>query len=129
MKRNMDLVRELLLRLEELHVPAGSAFVLEFDKPPLNVEGETLDDVAYAVRMLEDAGFLDLTRTQPALGVCLRGLTWRGHDFIDSVRDPEIWRKTKEGAEAAGGFTIELLSELAKGFIKTQIEKHTGVKL
>jgi Hypothetical protein (DUF2513) len=74
-------------------------------------------------------GFLDLTRTQPALGVCVRGRTWRGHDFIDSVRDPEIWRKTKEGAQAAGGFTIELLRELAKGFIKTQIEKHTGVKL
>jgi hypothetical protein len=37
--------------------------------------------------------------------------------------------KTKEGASQAGGFTVWLLADLAKGLIKTQIEKHTGVKL
>jgi hypothetical protein len=45
------------------------------------------------------------------------------------MRDPEIWRKTKEGASKAGGFTVSLLADLAKGLIRTQIEKHTGVKL
>ena len=125
----MDLVRELLLRLEALHIPAGSMFILDFAKPPLKADGESIDEIAYAVRMLEHAGFLDLTPTQPAMGVCLRGLTWNGHDFLDSIRDPEIWRKTKAGAQLAGGFTVELLGALARGFIKTQIEKHTGVKL
>jgi hypothetical protein len=129
MKRDMDLVRTLLLRLEELHIPAGSAYFLELHKPPLTCEGENIDEIAYALRMITDAGFIDLTPTQPALGVGLTGLTWQGHDFLDSVRDPEIWRKTKEGAQKAGGFTLELIQALAKGLIKTQIEKHTGVKL
>jgi hypothetical protein len=57
------------------------------------------------------------------------GLTWHGHDLVDSIRDPEIWKMTKEGVEKAGGFTFELIGELAKGFIKTKIEKHTGVEL
>jgi Hypothetical protein (DUF2513) len=52
-----------------------------------------------------------------------------GHDFLDSIRDPEIWRKTKEGAEAAKGFSFDLLKALAKGLIKTQLEQRTGVKL
>jgi hypothetical protein len=56
-------------------------------------------------------------------------LSWAGDDFLDSVRDPEIWRQTKEGAKKAGGFTVELLGDLAKGLIKTQIKKHTGVEL
>ena len=56
-------------------------------------------------------------------------LTWDGHDFLDSVRDEEIWRRTKEGAKAAGGFTFDIIKDLAKGLIKTQIKKHTDVDL
>ena len=49
------------------------------------------------------------------------------HDFLDSVRDPETWAKTKKAAAGAGGFTVELLRDLAKGFVKKQIEeKLTG---
>lgn len=125
----MDLVRDMLIRLDELHIPAGSSLVLMFDKPPLKHDSESMDDIAYTVELLEQAAFLNLTPTQPAMGICLRGLTWNGHDFLDSVRDPEIWRKTKEAATKAGGFTMDLLVGLAKGFIKTQIEKHTGVKI
>jgi len=47
----------------------------------------------------------------------------------DSIRSPDVWAKTKAGAYAAGGFTVELLADLAKGFIKKQIEDRTGVKL
>jgi Hypothetical protein (DUF2513) len=59
----------------------------------------------------------------------INGLTWAGHDFLDSIRDPKIWEKTKKGAEAAGGFTVDLLKDLAKGLVKKQIEEYTGVKL
>jgi len=62
-------------------------------------------------------------------GVAFRRLSWHGHDFLDSVRSPEVWKKTKKGAEAAGGFTVDLLKDLAKGFVKKQIEEYTGVKL
>jgi hypothetical protein len=129
MKRNMDLVRELLLRIEAQHIPVGSALFLMFDQPPLKTAGENVDEIAYAVRMIEDAGFVDLTPTQPAVGVGLRGLTWSGHEFLDSVRDPKIWLETKEAASKAGGFTVGLLAELAKGLLKTQIKKYTGVEL
>ena len=42
-------------------------------------------------------------------------LTPAGHDFLDSVRSPEVRKKTKIGAEAAGGFTMDLLKDLARG--------------
>ena len=56
-------------------------------------------------------------------------LTWAGHDFLDAVRDPAIWAKTKAGATAAGGFTFDLLKGLAKGFMKKQIEELMGVQI
>jgi len=49
--------------------------------------------------------------------------------FWTAFVDPEIWRKTKDGAAAAKGWTMDLLADLAKGFIKKQIEDRTGVKL
>jgi hypothetical protein len=39
----------------------------------------------------------------------------RGWPGLDSIRNPKIWEKTKKGAEAAGGFTVDLLKDLAKG--------------
>ena len=81
------------------------------------------------MHLLMKAGFIEPTPTQGAAAFGMRGLTWDGHDFLDSIRDPVIWNKTKEGAKKAGGFTVSLLADLAKGLIKTQIEKHTGVKL
>jgi hypothetical protein len=129
MKRDMDLIRELLLRIETQHIPVGSMLLLGFDRPPLMADGENIDEIAYAMRMIEDAEFLDLTPTQPAIGVCLRGLTWGGHEFLDSIRNPQIWNETKEVASKAGGFTVSLLADLAKGLIKTQIKKYTGVDL
>ena len=56
-------------------------------------------------------------------------LTWRGHDFLDQVRDDEIWRLTKEGANKAKGFTFDLLASLARGLIKEKIKKHTGIEI
>ena len=56
-------------------------------------------------------------------------LTWDGCDFLDSVRDDEIWRQTKDGVTKAGGFSLDLMKALAKGLIKKQIETHTGVEL
>ncbi|MHB1871977.1 MAG: DUF2513 domain-containing protein [Steroidobacteraceae bacterium] len=125
----MDLIRELLLRLDAMPIGIGEAYFLEANKPPLCLAGDDPNKVYYNMGLIADAGFLALTPSQPAIGFGLTGLTWRGHEFLDTIRDPEIWRKTKDAASKAGGFTVSLLADLAKGLVKTQIEKHTGVKL
>ena len=56
-------------------------------------------------------------------------LSWSGYDFVDTVRDEVIWKKTKAGVTAAGGFTFEVMKALAKGLVQKQIEKHTGVEI
>ena len=129
MQRDMDLIRNLLLRLDAMPIGIGEAYFLELNKPPLCLQGDDPNKVYYNMKLIADAGFLALTPSQPGIGFGLTGLTWHGHEFLDTVRDPEIWRRTKEGANKAGGFTVSLLADLAKGLLKTQIEKHTGIKL
>jgi hypothetical protein len=133
MRRDMDLVRELVLRIEAFPAPDGpldSYWQLDASQPAMKFEGYTDAEVNYHVRLLAQAGFLvGVKELGGSSDVMAKGLSWSGHDFAASVRDPEIWHATKEGAKKVGGFSVDLLVALAKGFIKKKIEDHTGVKL
>jgi hypothetical protein len=129
MTRDMDLIRELLLRLEAFPLRLGGIVHIPLDDEVLAVPGYDPAQIDYHLSLIREAGFIDDGGVRPAVGLGFRRLTWAGHDFLDSVRDPEVWAKTKKGAIAAGGFTFDLLKDLAKGFLKKQIEERTGVTL
>jgi len=131
MKRDMDLIRELLLKLEAYPLRAGGMCTFSaFDDEEIRVEGFNYNEIDYHLALLKEAAFIDDGGVRPMSGIGFRGLTWAGHDFLDSVRDPKIWLKTMKAAEiAAGGFTVDLLKDLAKGLIKKQIEEYAGIKL
>jgi len=129
MKRDMDLIRELLLKLEGLPIRRGGIVTISADADEIAVPGYDAAQIEYHLKQIRDSGFIDEGGSRPAGGIGFRSLTPKGHDFLDSVRDPKIWAKTKGGALDAGGFTVDLLKDLAKGFVKQQIEERTGVKL
>ncbi|HWD28285.1 MAG TPA: DUF2513 domain-containing protein [Rhizomicrobium sp.] len=129
MQRDMDLIREILLKLEGIQLPPGAMLIASVDEEELQIPGRTPAEVAYHLGLIREHGFINAPGSQPMDGITFRGLTWQGHDFLDSVRDPAIWRDTKEGARKAGGFSVDVLVALAKGLIKKKIEDHTGVKL
>jgi hypothetical protein len=129
MKRDMDLIRALLLKLEALPMRLGGIVMISPEEDAITVDGYTPEQIDYHLSQIRKAGFIDEGGVHPMVGTGFRGLTWAGHDFLDSVRDPEIWRATKEGAKKAGGFSLELLVDLAKGLIKKKIEEHTGIQI
>lgn len=126
MKRDMDLIRDLLLAIEA----DGQFNGLSIVEPSIGDLGITEDNfyvIAYHLTLLIEAGIIE-GRDGMRMPM-LRRLTWAGHDFVDSIRDPDVWMKTRKNAMAAGGFTVDLLSDLAKGFIRKKVEEMTGVKL
>lgn len=126
MKRDMDFIREILLDIEGQDGPQLS------DLLPGPVSDEGYNKLAEHLRLLiDDAGLVTGIAAHSMAGknwLDLK-LTWDGHEFLDTVRDDEIWARTKQGALAAGGFSLDLLAALAKGFVKKQIEEKTGVEL
>lgn len=125
----MDLIRELLLRLESYEMEIGDVFSIAPDDEAIAIDGYDIAQIEYHLSLLRDQRFINCPGSQPMIGITFAGLTWQGHDFLDSVRDPEIWEKTKNGASAVKGFTFDLLKDLAKGLVKKQLEDYTGVKL
>jgi hypothetical protein len=127
MKRDMDLVRTILLEIEA-YKPEPGTFILFRNHGDSPIDGYDAGECFYNLRLAIDAGLVRAGQDHGS-AVAVHGLTWKGHDFLDQIRDPEIWRITKEGAKQAGGFSFELLAALAKGFLKKKIEEHTGVSL
>lgn len=124
MKLDKDLIREILLAVEESD-----------DNPngwiELNLPGHELAETSYHVMLLDEAGFIegeDLSTIgnyewQP------RRLTYKGHEFLDTIRDGEVWRRTKEGAEKAGGASLSFIWELGKAYGKQVVGERLGIAL
>lgn len=114
MKRDMDLIRQILVHLEGLDQPALQT-VPEF-------EGSTQARVLEHIRLLIDAGLItavDATTFGGPNYINIK-MTWAGHEFVTVVRDDEIWKKTKQGASKLGSWTFALLADLATGLIKAK---------
>jgi Hypothetical protein (DUF2513) len=128
MKRDLDLVRDILLAIERDEKMDGLHWFI-FDGPEdLGIGNCPVEKLSYTIGLMAQAGFLK-TAAGSTLMPAISGLTWERHDFLGAIRDDKIWAKTKQGALAAGGFTFDLLKDLAEGFIKKQIEERTGVQL
>jgi hypothetical protein len=56
-------------------------------------------------------------------------LTYRGHEFLDTVRDGEVWRRTKAGAEKAGVAGLGMLLDLGKAISKQMLKEKLGIEL
>lgn len=56
-------------------------------------------------------------------------LTWQGHEFLETVRDPEVWARTKEGAQKAGNFGLQFVVEIAKAYGKHVVKERLGIDL
>tara|TARA_Y100000296_G_scaffold83612_2_gene115056 strand:+ start:159998 stop:160423 length:426 start_codon:yes stop_codon:yes gene_type:complete len=133
MKRDMDLIRDLLLQIEDgrrsfdLLTPEIAEILGESSEGRLPREQAEL--LEYHLDLLDNAGLITIKAKLSGAAWQIGQITWAGHDFLDTIRDPAIWRETKAGAKKAGGFSLDLLKALAKGLVKKKIEQHTGVEL
>lgn len=116
MQRNMDLVRELLLEIDNKPELDGRRWV-----PGENIviAGYSPEEIAYHLTMLVEAGYVtgQIAMDAPVISK----LTWQGHELLDDIRDLDIWNKTKEKAKMVSGIGIALMWELAKGELKKKL--------
>ena len=97
MKRNMDLVRDILLSIEE----SGSYKHLQEKYP-----GERVKD---HVRLMMGGNLVvvDYHMSEPLQ------LRWHGYEFLDKIRDEKRWVKIKKKLERFGyDFSYEMVTQV-----------------
>ena len=126
MKLNMDLVRELLLFIEE-----------KADRPISHIEDITLtgwsaNEIAYHVMLLEEAGFIKAEiDTIPDyedpiilhVTYTINRLTLSGHEFLDAARTPQHWAAIKGYAQKLGVNGMKSVGRIAESYITDLIKQ------
>jgi hypothetical protein len=106
MKRDMELVRLLLLRTE------GGEEIESLNKYDQATR-------AYHAAIMKEAGLIDATILDDVnglpYGAIILRLTWDGHEFLDSIRDNTLWKKASEKFFKPGvAFTVGIAREWIK---------------
>jgi hypothetical protein len=116
MKRDMDLIRQILLRIEEKPYDMGF-----FD---VEVEGHTESDISYHVMLLAQAGYIQAQNLSTGGGPSWKpiSLTWQGHEFLEAAKNTNIWNKAKSLLkDKTGGVVFEILKQLLIEMAKAQV--------
>jgi len=118
MKRSLDLIREILIAIEDYEPERISSLQTLSPKDFSGTEAENY----HHIKMLRDAGLIDLAG-QPFLSgdFPISGMTMSGHDFLDAIRDQGVWDKTKNRLGKAGGWTLDLVLAVAKEELKRRL--------
>ena len=119
MKRDMDLIRLILLRIEEQY---RSTAIYD-----LSVVGYDKETIAYHCKILHEAGLIADYKAQYGDNQLqhfgISGLTWAGHDYLDKIRDDSIWRKTKDAIAKKGlPLILETVKTVASAFVTAAAE-------
>lgn len=115
MKRDMDLVRKLLVYIEEEERADGRNGLM------VSIEGYSDQEVEYHLRLLVGAGLVTTALADDGevdfLSTWPTGLTWEGHDFLEAARNDTIWKKATELVRrTTGGLAFELLKSTLLSF-------------
>lgn len=100
MKRDWNLIRDLLLDFEKENTPCE--FMIRDDK------------IRYHMYLLEDASYIEIDLEIKGVDIvtCNVLITNAGHDFLNYVRDNEIWESIKEHVESKGLSINDLPEEI-----------------
>ena len=117
MKRDMDLIRKIMLFLQdadrESHDGAALATALDEDTERIN----------YHLRLMMEANLID-GRLSEEIGVNVpaattHSITTSGHDFLAAASDPSVWETAWRRIKAStGSVSIPLLIEVLKATAK-----------
>lgn len=124
MKRDMDLVRDLLLGIERDPQFDGTRMLSPTKPKDLGITNHSMEEVSYHLAMLVEAGFVSGKATGLRIGTnipVISKLTWQGHEFLDDIRDPDIWTKTMERTKGLTSVGLAFVWEIAKAEIKTKL--------
>jgi len=117
-KRDWDIIRAVLVQLEAsttANTTLSAAAVMGFPE----------QDVAYNMRLLEQAGYItgiirDSSTGDGRIGVAVaRSLTNPGHELLDTIRNDTVWTRTKEKFKSKGrDMTFDLVIAVGKQVMK-----------
>jgi hypothetical protein len=122
-KRDMNLVRNLLLTIEDKEQMDGTRDFMFENPEQLGISGFSTEEVAYHIRLLIEGGYVNGAITLAVPMQIIRCLTNQGHDFVDTIRDQGIWAKVKKRLAGLPSAPLSVIMQIALA----EFKKHYGL--
>lgn len=118
MELNHELIRSLLLFVESNDSLSGvSDNQLRNFAKKQNVSYEQL---AYAIRRLEEKDLINAyiqVGSNIVVDMSINSLTFDGHAYLDNIRDPEVWKKTKSVTSKLASVSMDIAVKVASNVV------------
>lgn len=121
MKRNMELVRDILLTIED-------AKPFECIRN-MKINGFDKQEIAYHCELLYQAGFIkdyhgeECNNYDGVIYFTVQDLTWEGQDFLETIREKTVWENTKNVIREKGlPMVVGTIKTIANAFITAAAE-------
>ena len=115
-QRNMDLVRTILMRIEES--PSGAT-------QPFGIAGFTPEQIGYHAHIMMENGLIEgidiTTMHSNGREVVPQSLTWKGHEFLDLARDQKRWNQAKTTIAKTGSAPISVWMKVLNDLILKEL--------
>lgn len=125
MKLDHECVREILLHLEDnLGLDYMHANEIELKDYPQDV-------INYSVMRLIEADYLiaDIESADDEVDITISTITWKGHEFLDTVRDKEVWKKTKGFLSKFASVSLQFTEKVAADVITNMLTQYLNGQL
>ena len=114
MKRNWDIIREILVKLEDFS-PSPEKSCLELS----DFKSEDPLTISYHVELMLESGLINGEMHGEMVivdGFFIERMTWEGHEFLDSIRSDSVWSKVKaEFSQNKVPMTFDLVKSVSTG--------------
>lgn len=116
MKRDMDLVRALLLQIREL--PAVDNIIRD-------EEGYETDEINEHLYLMQQAGLIEANATPlphshiPSMRPIR--LTWAGHELAEAIVSNDRWARLRKRMDQVGGFVLGVAEPLLIEWMKQEV--------
>lgn len=119
MQLNLDLVRELLLYIEE----NGDGKQGIYD---ISIKGYTKNEISYHLKLISEIGYIEYMKVISMNNeeIVPKRLTMKGHSYIENIKNKYIWEEIKRELEVKGliGASIDIVKDYVNKYIRNKLD-------
>lgn len=124
MRLNHDCIRDIMLYIETqintTHDTVGLNQLVD------NFQNYTEDVLIYHINQLVNAGFIQKPMYGGGKPLLIPTFTWKGHEYLDNIRDKSAWEKLHESGLSS--FSLDIAKDLAGDVTKSLLKKKLGLE-
>lgn len=119
MKLNQDCVRDLLIYLEDSLGYHKRLYVRD-----IKLKDYSSNELLYTAEKLKEANFLNCfggIYSKYNLPLSVDSITYQGHQFLDTIRDDNIWASAKTKIKTVASVTLPILQDLCTCYLRLKL--------